>query len=149
MRLRFDRPGRDYASAEIALAERRYDEALDLMRRADQLPDGPVDDCASCAEAVYARIFDLAGRPDSAIIHFVRYVDNPTWSTLSSETDGYFGAAALKRLGELYEARGDRGHALARYRGFVELWKNADPELQPAVTDVRRHIARLSAPESR
>ena len=44
---------------------------------------------------------------------------------------------ALKRSGELYEAKGDRAKAADRYRRFVELWKDADPELQPGVREVR------------
>ena len=48
-----------------------------------------------------------------------------------------------KLLGELYEARGDRENAVAHYNEFVEMWKDADPELQPQVADVRERIARL------
>ena len=29
------------------------------------------------------------------------------------------------------------------YAAFVDLWKNADPELQPKVAAVRRRMARL------
>ena len=51
--------------------------------------------------------------------------------------------AALKRLGELYEQRGDTDKAVEYYNEFVELWKDADPELQPQVEDVRERIAKL------
>jgi DNA-binding SARP family transcriptional activator len=51
---------------------------------------------------------------------------------------------ALQRLGELYEAAGDRANAIAYYDRFAELWKDADPELQPVVRDVRQRIARLA-----
>lgn len=67
--------------------------------------------------------------------------------------DGLIAAAALrdpmqlpalyKRLGELYQERADRGKAVEYYNEFVELWKDADPELQPVVRDVRERIARL------
>jgi eukaryotic-like serine/threonine-protein kinase len=50
-----------------------------------------------------------------------------------------------KRLGELYEERGDAVKALDYYGRLVDLWKNADPELQPAVRDVRQRLARLTA----
>ncbi|MFL5516744.1 MAG: hypothetical protein ACJ8DJ_11345, partial [Gemmatimonadales bacterium] len=53
-------------------------------------------------------------------------------------------APALKRAGELSEAKGDRAKAADRYRRFVDLWKNADPELQPGVRDVRARLAKLS-----
>jgi hypothetical protein len=58
--------------------------------------------------------------------------------------DSYRLPAALKRAGELYEAKGDRAKAADRYRRFVDLWKDADPELQPGVREVRGRIARLA-----
>jgi tetratricopeptide (TPR) repeat protein len=48
-----------------------------------------------------------------------------------------------KRIGELYEARGDTAKAVEYYNQFVELWNDADQELQPIVRDVRERIARL------
>jgi hypothetical protein len=53
-------------------------------------------------------------------------------------------APALKRSGELYEAKGDRAKAADCYRRFVELWKDADPELQSGVREVRARLARLA-----
>lgn len=38
-----------------------------------------------------------------------------------------------ERLGPLYEARGEPEEAAAHYSAFVELWQDADPELQPRV----------------
>ena len=58
--------------------------------------------------------------------------------------DAYQLAPALKRSGELYEAKGDRAKAADRYRRFVELWKDADPELQPGVREVRARLGRLA-----
>jgi len=59
--------------------------------------------------------------------------------------DSYGRAPTFKRLGELYEARGDRAKALESYGRFVDLWKSADPELQPLVRDVRARMARLAS----
>jgi hypothetical protein len=53
-------------------------------------------------------------------------------------------APSYKRLGELYEAKGDRKHAAEYYGHFVELWKDADPELQPGIKEVRARLARLA-----
>jgi hypothetical protein len=33
--------------------------------------------------------------------------------------------------------------AVEYYNEFVELWKDADPDLQPVVSEVRERIARL------
>jgi hypothetical protein len=51
-------------------------------------------------------------------------------------------APIQKRLGELYEAKGDTARAVPHYVAFLNLWKNADPELQPAVAEVRRRLGR-------
>ncbi len=48
-------------------------------------------------------------------------------------------------LGELYEARGDRVNAATYYNKVLDLWKNTDVELQPAVADVKQRLARLTA----
>ena len=50
---------------------------------------------------------------------------------------------ALKRLGELYEAKGNRAKAMERYTAFIALWKGADPELQPAVVQARQRLTNL------
>jgi tetratricopeptide (TPR) repeat protein len=50
---------------------------------------------------------------------------------------------AYRRLGELYEQRGNRDKAVSYYNEFVELWKDADPELLPQVEEARRRIASL------
>ncbi len=52
-------------------------------------------------------------------------------------------APTYKRLGELYEERGNRDKAVEFYSEFVDLWEGADAELQPLVEDVRGRIARL------
>ena len=57
--------------------------------------------------------------------------------------DAHFRAGILQRLGELHEGKGDLPKALAHYEAFVDLWKDADPELQPRVRDVRARIERL------
>ena len=57
-------------------------------------------------------------------------------------------APTYVRLGELYEAKGDRRRALEYYGKFVDMWKKADPELQPRVADVRRRIAELTRQEN-
>ncbi len=45
--------------------------------------------------------------------------------------------------GELYEQRGDRERARHHYARFVELWRECDPELRPAVTEVQQKLAGL------
>ncbi len=48
-----------------------------------------------------------------------------------------------KRIGELLEAKGDIDAALSHYSRFVDLWKNAEPSLQPQVRKVRDRMREL------
>jgi tetratricopeptide (TPR) repeat protein len=122
----------------IAVADRQYDEAVREFRAAD------VGECVPCALPMMARAYDLGGHADSAIAVFARYANGLYRDPL---TDGLQLAGSHKRLGELYEAKGDRQNAAAHYAKFIQLWKNADPELQPKVAEVKRRLARLSDTE--
>jgi eukaryotic-like serine/threonine-protein kinase len=139
---RFQQPYRERALAAIAFAEKRYTQALEGYRRSDRLPDGAVDDCDLCVVFPLAYTFDAAGMADSAIVMYERFLNTPAVDRVFE--DAWNKAATLKRLGELYEARGQREKATSYYTRFVDLWKNADPELQPQVADVKRRLERLS-----
>ena len=97
--------------------------------------------CKDCDEAIYGYLFDVANMPDSALAAYERYLAVP-YRGVGNESQ--FLAGAYKRLGELYEAKGDVNKALENYERFVDMWKTADPELQPRVAEVKRRIARLS-----
>ena len=72
----------------------------------------------------------------------------PTGRRPSFDDLGAF-AASHNRLGELYDDRGDRARATSHYSTFVQLWNDADPELQPAVAAVRRRLGELASRERR
>jgi eukaryotic-like serine/threonine-protein kinase len=130
---------RHAARGAIAEAEGRHDEALEAYRvwLAD---DGA---CGICGSYEMGTIHDRLGRPDSAIAAFERVAGTPTVES-ALELESYTLAPSLKRLGELYESRGDRRRAADYYGRFIDLWKNADPELQPAVREVRGRLAQLA-----
>ena len=60
----------------------------------------------------------------------------------------YFAATHLRR-GEIFEAANARDSAIVQYATFVDFWREADPEYQPLVDDVRSRLARLTAETSR
>jgi tetratricopeptide (TPR) repeat protein len=133
---------------EIALASGKPREALDEFRRGDVGFDGaPANECAACLPFDLARAYDAAGKPDSAAVMFEAYLSTPAWYKIFADMDGVRVPAIRERLGQLYEGMGNTTKAIENYRAFVELWKNADPELQPRVADAKRRLARLTKPE--
>jgi tetratricopeptide (TPR) repeat protein len=129
------RSERESALGEILLAEGKPRDAIRAFQRADS------GACRICILPRLGAAYDLAGDRDSAIAVFERYRTTPDLYRLS--TDANYLAGIQKRLGELYEARGDKARALAAYEQFVTLWRAADPELQPAVQQVRQRIQML------
>ncbi len=136
------------ALGEVALAEGRATEAINEFRVAANADSGRIEPVNSgLTPPRMARAFDRAGQVDSAV----------TWYELVANVryDDTFRAAPLnlpvayRRLGELYEAGGDTAKALDNYRAFTKLWANADVELQPQVSDVKKRIERLLAAEAR
>jgi tetratricopeptide (TPR) repeat protein/tRNA A-37 threonylcarbamoyl transferase component Bud32 len=143
------------ALGEIALAENKPADAIAEFRRGDVLPDGPADACIVCIFAYLGRAFDAAQQRDSAITMYERFLktpygerlDVPLFQEFPEPVDPIFRAATHRRLAELYEAKGDTAKAVEQYRTFVDLWKNADPELQPRVAEAKRRIAQLTPVE--
>ncbi|HET9012918.1 MAG TPA: protein kinase [Gemmatimonadaceae bacterium] len=140
-------PARQNALGEIALAEGRALEAVAAFRRGDQRNDGPATSCTGCPVILLARAYDRAGMTDSAIVMFERYLATSGPFRMVVNNDGIYLAGTHKRLGELYEAKGDRRRAADHYRKFVALWRNADAELQPKVAEVQQRLARIGRPD--
>jgi len=124
------------AQATIAIAEGRPDSAIALLRQPQPLRT------EFWSLPLLGRAYDAAGRSDSAIAVFERYLRTPQMERVF--LDQWALAPVLRRLGELYEARGDRERAREYYGRFVDLWKGADPELQPQVRDIKRRIGELT-----
>jgi hypothetical protein len=43
----------------------------------------------------------------------------------------------------MYEDKWNKAKALQYYETLLTLWKNADPELQPVIRDLRARVERL------
>ncbi len=69
--------------------------------------------------------YDEAGQVDSAIATNEAALAQPLFSR--AELGALWYPLALRRLGALYEQRGDRSRAIEKYSAFIDLWKNADP----------------------
>ena len=127
------------ARGEIALAEHRTADALAEFR------EGAAPGCPTCMLPTSGRAFDMMGNADSTIMAFEGYLRSTAYARMWM--DDTYRAGIYKRLGELYEAHGDTTRAIANYAAFTAYWKNADPELQPKVVQVRQRLARLHAAE--
>jgi tetratricopeptide (TPR) repeat protein len=125
------------SDAMLAFAYGRFDESLVKLREADRLRH-PATHVLASARFV---AFDRLGMADSAIAAGEAYVAGTHFDRLGQ--DALYLAGIRQRLGEMYESKGNVDKALTHYQAFVELWKNADPELQPRVRDVRGRIERL------
>jgi eukaryotic-like serine/threonine-protein kinase len=142
-------PERQNVLGEILLAENKPLDATVEFRKSDRLPDGPAHECTVCLPFALARAFDRAGVTDSAIVYYEQFLTAPFPDRLVTWMDPLYRPRFTKRLGELYESRGDVAKAADWYRRFLALWQHADPELQPEVQDSRERLRRLADLEGR
>jgi eukaryotic-like serine/threonine-protein kinase len=145
--LRLNEPAIQDALGWITLGEGRYMESAAHFRRAAMLPDGPATECGSCLPGSLAAAYDAAGQSDSAIVWYERFIRSGELEFTHFHTI-MFRARALERLGQLYDAKGDREQAAHYHSRFVELWDRADPELQPRVSAARARLAVLTGREA-
>jgi tetratricopeptide (TPR) repeat protein len=131
----------------IAQAEGKYPEAIRELWRADTTYDGPDGNCQICVLDDIGWAWNAAGVADSAIFYWEKYLHTPYYGR--QNMDGIQRPLILKRLGDLYELKGNSVKAAENYREFVSLWQNADPRLQPKVAEVRRRLSRLADVERR
>jgi tetratricopeptide (TPR) repeat protein len=143
---RIEDPFRRWVWGQVALAEGRYADAVAEFQAYLPTPRA----CLPCGQTALAQAYDGLGNLDSAIAVYERYLTTPSIYRLNEDNDqGPFNddatqlAPALKRLGELYEQRGDRAKAREYYSRFAQVWKNADAELQPAVLEVNQRLHQL------
>lgn len=95
--------------------------------------------CAICALPDLARAYEARGNAAMAISAYERYITTPWYWRY--EVDASELGFALKRLGELYEVRGDEERARQVRTRLLALWRRADAELQPTLADIRTRVA--------
>ncbi|MGH7586895.1 MAG: tetratricopeptide repeat protein [Gemmatimonadales bacterium] len=119
------------------MAAGQVTEAIALFRKSMA---GPL--CRRCAAPQLANALEAAGQRDSAIAQYELVLGG---SDLGEIDMPLHQVRARYRLGELYAERGDRERAKEHLGRFIELWRDADPVLQPRVAEARRRLAELTA----
>jgi tetratricopeptide (TPR) repeat protein len=134
--------------------EGRYDEAIATLRRRENRA------CTLCRYSPLAQVYDQAGARDSAIAYYAGYVNQAgARDSAIAYYAGYVNAfdshrvrwdasrlcPALERLAVLHDEAGDLENAALYYARFVELWKEADAELQPRVEAAQQRLNEIFA----
>jgi len=124
------------AAGTLALAKGKPAEAITAFRTFRERQG-----CITCYQFEVGLAFDALQRPDSALTAYeslaTAFEAGPAGRQLTLPL-------TYRRLGELYETKGDKQKAIKYYGRFVDLWKGADPELQPKVKDVQKRIGELA-----
>ena len=135
--VRKERARRETALGDILLFEKKYDAAIAQYRKGEETR------CPVCSLPSLGYAYDLLGQRDSTIAIYERYRASADLSRVNQ--DPIFLAGIHKRLGELYEAKGDAKRAIDSFQRFVDLWGTADAPLQPRVRDARARLDALRA----
>jgi tetratricopeptide (TPR) repeat protein len=128
-----------YLGWEGALLARegRYEEAIATFKERENRA------CTLCRYVPLAYVYDQAGVTDSAIAYYEGYIKAPGAFRLFWDSNSL--GPALERLAVLHDEAGDLENAALYYARFVELWNEADPELQPRVEAAQQRLNEIFA----
>ena len=136
------RSDEDWSLGAIALAEGHPDSAAVAFLAWNRAPFAEEGHRYNRGLIEAATAFDRAGRADTAIALYERALAIHTMDGIHYEATWY--PLVLRRLGALHESLGHTEQAIRYYREFIDLWKDADPELQPQVREARATLERLT-----
>lgn len=129
---------------DLALIRGDAARALSAYRRAIDSDSGVLDWRSSLVmQERFARAFGALGQRDSAIVTLERLL-RPT-DSFGATGFGALWPEALRQLAALHEEAGRPREARRRYEELLRLWRDADPELQPQVAEIRARVAALPA----
>jgi tetratricopeptide (TPR) repeat protein len=121
-----------HADGMKALHAGRYDVAIDHFLEFRRLEPG----CNTCMLYEIGLAHDLAGRADSAVAWYRRDLETPRVQAPDRPI-------LFERLAQLYDELGDLENAALYYARLVELWADADAELQPRVEIARARLQEI------
>ena len=130
----------EHARAAIAMQEGNPESSLEHLVRARQSDYG--------VARINGRVFSgdayaASGRLEEAVAQYtsalssyhLNYREDALWAPLLPY--------AHRRLGDVYLALGDTTAAIEHISAFADMWRDADPELQPMVEKARAEVQAL------
>ncbi len=128
--------GLHLAVSELLISRGQIESGLETMRRAQT-----ISKCRNCFLFRQGQILERMDSLETAIAVYTRFIDDSDpYSFMFRAPDI---APAYLRLGELHSRMGHTDEAIEAYSKFVDVWQNADSELQPRVAYARDRIGRL------
>jgi DNA-binding winged helix-turn-helix (wHTH) protein/tetratricopeptide (TPR) repeat protein len=140
--------------AQVALDQKNPSSALNILRNASPIEFGniPFTDNISCLDSIYVRgeAYLAAGQGTAAAAEFQKILDHNgiVWNCWTGALAhlGVARANALQsRAAQGAEADAARVRALAAYKDFLSLWKDADPNLL-LLKQAKAEYAKLNSP---
>jgi DNA-binding SARP family transcriptional activator/tetratricopeptide (TPR) repeat protein len=122
--------------AHVAAVGGRDREALADLNAAGWEDAAPVFVAEAYDRYFRAELLERAKREDEALGWFQSIAERAAYELV------YLAPSHLRQA-EIYQRRGQRDLAAQHYRSFIQLWREADPELQPAVAEARRRLVTL------
>lgn len=128
--------------AALVYGEGRFSDAVRLLQQAER-DFNSFNDQLGGREVSWdlARAFDGAGMADSAIARYELALEYGDYLEIHRQAREY--PITLIRLAERYDERADLERAAGYYGRFVELWTDADPDLQPRVEAARARLEEI------
>jgi tetratricopeptide (TPR) repeat protein len=130
---RFTRPLAQSIRAHVAASGGRFAEALSLIEGAGWEAAAPVFVSEAYDRFFRAELLERLGREDEALGWYRSIAERAAYELV-------YLAPSARHQAEIAERRGQREPAARYYRRFIELWKDADPELQGQVEQARRRV---------
>ncbi len=133
--------------ASVALAGAEEEQALDLLSQQNGhawynvLFASPFVSL-SRDRFVRAELLRAAGRYDEALRLYGSFGENSVYDLI-------FHAPSYLARAQIYDQLGDAAMAADNYRRFIDLWADADVELQPRVDGARERLAALDSESGR
>ncbi len=129
---------RMFGDAMLQLVRGEWDNAIANFEGARERAEGLTD----ISDIVVGMAHDRAGRPDSAAKHFETFLN---YRNTSLFWRANFEVRLRQRLADMYEQKGEVGKAEQQLAEIVELWRNADAEVQGELGEMRQRLERIRA----